>query len=79
MGVDIEPEELAVLESLLILGMQIGAAEPMRAVVEIGAVLRFIEHGVVMPLCFVLAQHFLRIRFVALALVQGLVVWEIGE
>lgn len=39
---DVESEELSILEIFLVFGMQVGAEQLKRAVVEIGATLNFI-------------------------------------
>jgi hypothetical protein len=47
MGTDIEPEELAILKSLLILRMQVRTMQLESAMIEIIALLSFIEYGMI--------------------------------
>lgn len=60
MGVDVEPEELPILEVLVVLLVLVRAQEVQPTVVEIAAALHLVHHGMVHQLELVQAQHLLR-------------------
>ena len=81
MGLDIEPEKLTVFEVSLVLVVQVGAKQLVRAVVEIVAALGFVVGRVVQVLGFVEAQKHVRwsLFCVGQALLQRRHVREVGE